>query len=451
MFSHCFGSFRFKFQSNLYLIMMVPYSIENCFYLLSLFMVDCVYMNIEYLHDHCVMQFHDCNKPQEDCSPLKTTVIFFPDMIHYIFHGCTYIVKGRTLDYFYYLMALTREPWMHQVLEVVRNTPPTLINLSNKATLGTVEGESMLRNMLTSTTTLLKQRIKHGRSMSTIEYSDQVKEICATHSNICYVNHKDKETIYMHHFHFLGDFSELLNLTSLSHLLAIESILEPAHTWEEIYTQIYYCQIENFTMVLWRARWCGDIEFSIYLDMELLDLCKDPWWPKSVSPLMTQMTEMYDIAGHVESSFAHWFVLKYMVSKYPLKMHTLKDLSKFQLGVNVFIKRLHTFSKCALTPLDMNMPEIVENSDQFLQIMDKCKQFLISLTDVSSWSCTAGGVVYATDPFTQEDVKSIWRKGTHLPLEVQLDFIKHNDAFRQFGLMIGWQQLDQLRGIFTEL
>ena len=99
------------------------------------------------------------------------------------------------------------------------------------------------------------------------------------------------------------------------------------------------------------------------------------------------------------------------------------------------------------------MPDLVENSNDFVQIMQGCRNYLMNLTTQGvTKSLTVRGVTHEfRDIITQEDVDLIWRKGHCLPLEMHLLVMKNCDSYRQFGFVIGWERLVQLEKVFQDM
>ena len=60
----------------------------------------------------------------------------------------------------------------------------------------------------------------------------------------------DGETIYIHKFDMFGKYSKIMNVSSLHHILLLESILWDKHKWVELSPGKHVCEIEGFHMVI---------------------------------------------------------------------------------------------------------------------------------------------------------------------------------------------------------
>ena len=387
-----------------------------------------------------------------DGEPMETLICFFPNFIKYIFNSASHEVSHvETVHYIYYLMGLTQESWMHKVLKIVYTIPRTLLHNSKMAIKGGSPGESCLRRMCTPASTLIKQMTEKGRVMSVDEYSDYFKDICAENRSIfetIWNSGRERETIYMHHFPFFGIHSQRVHLLSLTYLMAIESILIEESKWEEILPQCHHCQTEQFHIVFIRSSWPEGDYFKVFLPMQLGDMLKDEnyYW-QLTQEILGPNNDL--IIGFGQMSFTEWFLRKYLWIKIPFKMHSLKELSRYQMAVNVFMKRLLMFSEYPLTPLEIDETSLVEETDEFSAEMDKCRQYLVQVKNGSTKNGSMVRGVACFSVITQEDIDVIWQKATFFNMEIMLTSLAHYDAFRQWGEIIGYDKLDQLQGIFS--
>ena len=417
---------------------MVRYSISRCFHLLSIFMVDCSKMLFYKGENCCQLEFQDTST-LVDGQNFKANVFFYPNTIKYVFNDFSHTVFDlQIVHYLYYLMGLTQEQWMHEVLKVVQKSPRTLLQQAKMATVGHCPGEASLRRFITPPVTLLQEIMKNGRVMSVEQYKDYFMDINAETRSIfetIWNCGRERETLYMQEFHFFGIYSNDMHRTSLSYLMALESILRKDLTWEEVHPQSYMCQVEAFHMVFWRSGWPHRKCFAIYLDFHLGDLLDVGCSQHTLNVLGPNSLSM----GAAETHFHFWFIMKNMFRKIPFHMPSLRSLARFQLALNVFMKRLFIFSQFPLTPMEVDDTSLVENTKEFKDQMAQVQQYLLQ------W---AEGTPHMV---TLEDIDFIWHKAHLLPLEVMLNIYQNYEGYSTWAEVIGYRKLIQLEQIFTPI
>ena len=240
----------------------------------------------------------------------------------------------------------------------------------------------------------------------------------------------------------------LSQLTSLHYLMALESVLCEENVWEEVIPGTYHCQVEQFHLIFWKAGWPHVDFFNVYLPVHIGDMlrCASDMF-QVTQRLGNPQTEA--LIGFAVNSFNQWFLQKYLWRKVPSKMKSLKDLSRYQLAVNVFIKRIYAFSEFPLTPLEVENTDLVECTDEFIRQMEECRQFLIQVKEDRLEACNAVRGVASARTITQEDIDFIWHKATFLPLEVMLNVMLNYEGFNQWGFLIGFHKLTQWEAIFN--
>ena len=424
---------------------MKRYSITHCFYLLSIFMLDMSDTVLHHGYNYCFIECLDSDVVQ-DGKFLKIVIYFFPEMILYVFNCFQHAVTDlNTVRYIYFLMGLTQEEWMHQVLKAVYRIPLPLSHQAKLAVNGKSPGESWLRRICTPPTTVMKDILQNGRLMSVQEYSDYFKAICGEDRCIfetVWNSGKERETIYMLDLPFFGIHSDMLHLTSLSYLLSIEAVL--AHEWTEMYPGTFYCRIEKFDLVFWAGGLETSEFFSAYMDIHLGDLCKKDLARLNDSPKVLNPCEMEGIIGKAEESFNRFFIKKYLFEeRFTNETRSLRDLCRYQSALNVYMKRLVRFSEYPLTPKEIDNTSLVEDREEFVaEVASWFNQYLLP--------CTVGGVATSKGGFllTQEDIDFIGHKATCFPLQVMLNVLLKYQAYAQWGSLVGFSKLIQLEKMF---
>ena len=423
------------------------YSFTQCFYLLSIFMVELSDIKVNHGWDYCFIEYVDWSLLIQG-KPFKTVIYFFPKKIMYVFHGIKHVVSDLNLVYYmYFLMGQTEEKWMHEVLKVVSQSPRPLAHLSKLCVKGNSPGESYLRRFCIPNNTFIKEMSQKGRVMSVEEYSDYFRQVCG--ENRClfetvWTSGRERETIYMLDLPFFGKFSDMLHLTSLRYLLSFESVLCLDHTWEEIHPGTFLCQLEKFHMIFWRGGWQKKKEFfTIFLDVQLGDLCQKDLQRIQVSQKINSPVEIEGVIGPAEYSFLEWFLCKYLWKRIPLKVHSLKELSRYQLALNLFMKRLLTFSQYPLTPMEIDDPSLVENTQEFVEEISMWfRDYISHLEDAEGASPVTGYML------TDADTDFIWERANDKGMEVMLNVLLNYENFNQFGRLIGWEKFIQLQEMF---
>ena len=92
------------------------------------------------------------------------------------------------------------------------------------------ERESMLRRMLTPTTTLLREfaankRMLSGKDMLQYFIHNVIPSLLMFSDTDTEIFYESTETIYMYQFNMFEGYPEFMNFSSLNHLLLLESIL----------------------------------------------------------------------------------------------------------------------------------------------------------------------------------------------------------------------------------
>ena len=421
-------------------------------------MVELSEVQVNHGWDYCFIEYVDWSLLIQG-KPFKAVIYFFSNKILYVFHGIKHEVSDLNLvHYIYFLMGLTEEEWMHKVLKVVQQSPRSLSHLAKLAVKGNSTGESYLRRFCIPTNTFLKEMTQKGRVMSVDEYSNYFRDICG--ENRClfetvWTSGRERETIYMLDLPFFGMYSDLLHLTSLRYLLSFESVLCLDHTWEEIHPGTFFCQLEKFHMLLWRGGWEKRKEFfTIFLDVQLGDLCQKDLQRVQVSQKVNSPVEIEGVIGPAEYSFLEWFLCKYLWKRIPLKVHSLKELSRYQLALNFFMKRLLTFSEYPLTPMEIDDPSLVENTREFAEEMSIWfRDYISQLEDATSegpLSVVVRGRAYSLTGYrlTDADTDFIWKRANDKGIEVMLNVLLNYENFNQWGRLIGWEKFVQLQEMF---
>ena len=410
-------------------------------------MVDCSKMSLFKNETFCSLKFEDTTC-LVDSQPFKATVFFYPQMILYVFNECKHVVSDlHTVSYIYHLMGLSREQWMFDVLKIVQKTPRTLLHMAKMAISGNTCGESHLRRFVIPGETLLHEIVRNGRVLTVKEYKDYFMEINAETRSIfenIWNCGRERETLYMHHMPLFGIYSEALHRTTLTYIMAIEGALRTDIKWEEVHPQTYWCPLEAFNLVYWRAGWPHRECFSMFLDVHLGNLLTMYPWQETQNVLEYSQG---GLLGCAEDYFYYWFIRKYMCSSVPLKVLSLKELARFQMALNVFMKKLIVFSDFPLTPMEVEDTGLVENTWEFQHEMGVLKKFLFHLpSDSKGTTVTERGVVCCH--VTLDDIQFIWHKANLLPLEVMLNIYKHYEGYSSWGNVIGYDKLVQLEQIF---
>ena len=395
------------------------------------------------------------------------SVFFLPQKITWTYKDNVQIIDDyNTVQYIYYLMTLYDEIWMELI---TRMLPKPLSVLSKLALPGYVQGESMMRRILTPMKGLLNQIgvDGHGFMMNPDDYALLYKKQMKNCMQETFAN--EKETIYGHNFQAYGEYSIEMNFFTLPHLLMIEAVLNKNNTWEEMFPDCYFCQVEKYNFVVARHHWESNIFWFAYLDPDIRNLFNHGLEldgfkltsavSSNIFDFMIENLDQIGIPKLVNTIYGfEWkmemhFLPKYFFNrrKIPFQVHSLKKLCKYQLSLTVFLRRLFLFSKYALTLNDINNPDRIERKCDFILELNKSMDFLRNGLYGKEKTLSFKNSTYTyLQHITQEDLDFIWRKGTKFPLETYLDVVQHTDMFRIFGKIQTFEKLLSLKNIFPD-
>lgn len=414
-------------------------------------MVDCAEMLLIEGDKYVCLEYEDGDKFSNG-QPLLALIYFFPDMIQYVFNSHThYVSHPETVHYIYFLMSLTEEDWMHQVLKVVNKTPRTLKHLVKMSFVGHSLGESRLRRFCTPALTVFHEINETGRVLSTSDYCQIFVDVCAENRSIfetVWNSGIQRETIYMHHLPFFGIHSHRVHLASLNYLMAMEAVLFEGHHWNEVHPGTYHCQIEKFNLIFWTGGWPHHDFFTVYFPVELGDMLKHESDNFQLTQKIFSPNEIEGIFGLAEVSFTQWFLVKYMWKRVPNQINSLKNLCRYQLAVSVFVHRMHHFSELPLTPFDIENTCSVESTGQFVTAMSKLKHYLMLTEEGTRNNIVTVRGVASLHGITLEDIDFIWHKGNNLPLELMWNVMEKYEGYNRWGKVIGFDKLNQWGDIF---
>ena len=239
----------------------------------------------------------------------------------------------------------------------------------------------MLRRMLTPTTTLIREFAANRRMLSgkvMLQYfMDNVLPSLLKFSNTdTEISYESTETIYMYKFNMFGGYPELMNFSSLHHLLLLESILWKRHQWYELFPGIHVCEIEGFYMVITRYRHIRNLQARVLFNRNLannLDTYNGTYSSNEVNSMIRKHGELYHsdmVLDHVwlKSNF-------YYPRQIDIQIKSIMDLSIIQLTHNMIFKRLDTFVRRVTHPMQLDLPDILENGAYFSQWKKACNIF----------------------------------------------------------------------------
>ena len=423
--------------------------IKGYFYLLNLFTIDRGKISLTANENSNITLLHGNNAT-------ATTINFFPGSINVKNSECDYKKQDETLVfYIYYLMKLCHEEWMNCIVDKMC-IPLEL--LSKMALPGHIKCESVMRRIFTPLMGLLEQLGSLNRMMSGDEYGDYFK---LSSSNLG--KNRIGETIYSHDFQWLSLNSKRMNFHTLSHLLLMEAVLNEWHNWEEMYPNCYFCKIEKYDFTIWRYQWSNNIFWSSFLDPEIARKMKNAPDTLNVSSKITQLFEQvtedtneipkfYLYLASIECDIGTQFLQKYFFErrKITFKVHSLKELCKYQLSIAIFLRRLYLFAKCSLTLIDINKPEIIENTEEFKEKLNSSLVYFDrALTGVKKSYVLRSTVHGYIDSITESDLFFIFDKATKFPLETHIDALQYSDYYKYFGYVTTFPALKSLAATMT--
>ena len=110
------------------------------------------------------------------------------------------------------------------------------------------EEESMLRRMLTPTTSLIREfasnrRMSSGKDMLQYFMDNVLPSLLKFTNTDTDIFYESTETIYMYKLNMFGGCPKLMNFSLLHHLLLLESILWKRHQWYELFPGTHICEI----------------------------------------------------------------------------------------------------------------------------------------------------------------------------------------------------------------
>ena len=131
----------------------------------------------------------------------------------------------------------------------------------------------MLRRMLTPTTSLIREfaanrRMLSGKDMLQYLMDNVLPSLLKFSNTDTEIFYESTETICMYKFNMFGGYPELMNFSSLHHLLLLEGILWKGHQWYELFPGIHVCEIEGF-LVINRFRRIRNLQNRVFFNRDL--------------------------------------------------------------------------------------------------------------------------------------------------------------------------------------
>ena len=165
-----------------------------------------------------------------------------------------------------------------------------------------------------------------------------------------------------------GGYPELMNFSSLHHLLFLESILWKRHQWYELFPGIHVCEIEGFYMVINRYRYIRNLHARVFFNRNLancLDTYNGTYSSNEVNSMIREHGELY----HRDMVLDHVWLKRnfYYPRQIDIQVKSLKNLSRIQLTHNMIFKRLDAFVSRVIHPMQLDQPDILENGAYFSQ------------------------------------------------------------------------------------
>ena len=143
--------------------------------------------------------------------------------------------------------------------------------------------------------------------------------------------YESTETIFLYKFNMFGGYPELMNFSSLHHLLLLESYCG-RHQWYELFPGTHVCEIEGFYMVINRYRYIRNLQARVFLNGDLanyLGTYDGTYSSNEVNSMIREYGELY----HRDMVLDHMWLQRnfYYPRQIDIQVQSLKDLSTIQL------------------------------------------------------------------------------------------------------------------------
>ena len=214
-----------------------------------------------------------------------------------------------------------------------------------------------------------------------------------------------------------GGYPELMNFSSLHHLLLLESLLWKRHQWYELFPGTPVCEIEGFHMVINRYRHIRNLQARVFFNRHLanyLDTYDGTYSSNEVNSMIREHGELY----HRDMVLDHVWLKRnfYYPRQIDIQVKSLKDLSRIQLTHNMVFKRLDAFVRRVTHPMQLDHPDILENGAYFSQWKKACNIFSQGIMS----SKQRNGI----SPITPHQVSCIMYDSMYYPIEMLLRIMR---------------------------
>lgn len=368
------------------------------------------------------------------------TVLFYRNHVQYYVHQTWYTVADEvTVQYLYFLMSHLDSSWTKTVC--VQNTEPSTLSNILKMSVALADGESILRRLLTPTSTFLKTLYQGKKPMTGQQYGLYFKKLVS--GNIHHMKLSDLETIYAHNFNMFGSVSSIRNFFALPYILAMEAIMSMKHKWQPLYWDCYYCRIEMYDLFVWRNRWKYNVFVHIFLEEEMISKILSP---QSVICAKEQMSDSFlyhnmDLDfSTFDDNFSRKMGCHFCDHRIPFRLPALKEIAISQMTVNLMVQRIYLYRRA--TQYKKLIPNLhytfVETSSLYQRKLSEIKTYFNHISEPGQQNtCKLMGKTFLySNKLLTADIKTVWKRAMDPPLYALLPMLGNTDEYRQFGVSV---------------